>query len=133
MNEPVTSADFKRVIRAPRWDHHLEWFDLYPLATRVLGKPWRGDPYGQNTYATYVVSDDPGGPEDFWDEDGCDPSRVIADWASQVPPNDMGGYVSMPELWWERESNPPSTDLVLWHLCVRGLIPAGRYIVTMWW
>ena len=121
----------RKAVKPPGWDLHIEWLDLYPLVSAVFGRPWRGDPEGQNTYRTVVVDSE--GPEDFWDEFDRSPLQVLQDWRDQVPPDDMGGYSTMPELWWERESNPPDTGLVMWYLHSIGLIPPGRYLVTTWW
>lgn len=134
MSEPVVNwlsgqvvPGYSEAVRTPKWDYHMEWFNLYPLVSDVFGRAWRGEPEGQGTYITVDVS--PQGPEfDDAEEAGED----LARWLAMSPPADLVDQWRI-DLWWERQSDPPSTDVMLWQLCQRGIIPAGRYIITTWW
>lgn len=113
-------------VRKPEWDFHVEWFNLKKFVIDHYGRYWRGEVNGQNTYSVYDVTGDPEGSE-FTDASVID--DVLERWQNHEWRKTLSGYERDN---WDVE-NGPGTEAVLWDLCRRGVIPAGKYLVTQWY
>lgn len=113
-------------VRKPVWDFRVEWFNLKTFVIHHYGREWCGDVEGQNTYREYDVTGDPEGTE-FTDAAVID--DLLERWRNHEWRKTLTGYEHDR---WDVE-NGPDTEAVLWDLCRRGIIPAGRYLVTQWW
>jgi hypothetical protein len=99
--------------------------DLSRYVAQVYGRPWRmqqGEMLGQNTYRVIDVGRD--GADGFF---GVEQAQLDA-WLALPNPGDDWAAV----MHFERDQYLP-VDIILWDLCRRDLIPAGLYLIKIWW
>lgn len=96
--------------------------ELSRFVSAYYNRPWsmqQGEMLGQNTYRELDV--DPQGPE-F--NSALAAEQHLREWLALEPPAqkmDMEGdrYISV--------------DTIMWDLCRKGVIPAGKYLIKVWW
>lgn len=120
MTFPVQEKTYLEV-----WESELSRF-----VSAYYGQPWsmqQGEMLGQNTYRELDV--DPQGPE-F--NSALAAEQHLREWLALEPPPGQ----SRDDWAWKMDMERDhyiSVDTIMWDLCRKGVIPAGKYLIKVWW
>lgn len=122
---------------------YYEWWesDLSQFVADFYGRPWRlqqqNGCYTQDSYLKVTVdgeshldatlSDQPWATENYT---VAEAEEILTAWQA-LPTIDPADWMAVMDA--ERDEDAVNVDLILWDLCRKNVIPAGEYLITVWW